>query len=81
MDDLFHFPNPAPAILHRPTRQRATAIRNWLYVVAALVFAMVLVGGATRLTEVGPLNCGVEARDRRDPAALGCRLAEGFRRL
>ncbi|HTE76952.1 MAG TPA: COX15/CtaA family protein [Xanthobacteraceae bacterium] len=28
-------------------------IRLWLYVVAALVFAMVLVGGATRLTESG----------------------------
>jgi heme a synthase len=29
------------------------AIRLWLYVVAALVLAMVLVGGATRLTESG----------------------------
>jgi heme a synthase len=29
------------------------AIRPWLYVVAALVLAMVLVGGATRLTESG----------------------------
>ncbi len=29
------------------------AIRRWLYAVAALVFAMVLVGGATRLTESG----------------------------
>jgi cytochrome c oxidase assembly protein subunit 15 len=29
------------------------AIRIWLYVVAALVLAMVLVGGATRLTESG----------------------------
>jgi heme a synthase len=29
------------------------AIRLWLHVVAALVFAMVLVGGATRLTESG----------------------------
>ena len=36
--------------LHR-TRQRA--IRLWLYAVAALIFAMVLVGGATRLTELG----------------------------
>ncbi len=53
MDDVFHFPHQAPAILQRPTQQRATAIRNWLYVVAALVFAMVLVGGATRLTESG----------------------------
>jgi heme a synthase len=34
-----------------PTRTRA--IRLWLYAVAALVLAMVLVGGATRLTESG----------------------------
>ena len=32
---------------------RRNAIRLWLYAVAALVFAMVLVGGATRLTESG----------------------------
>jgi len=31
----------------------ARAIRRWLYAVAALVLAMVLVGGATRLTESG----------------------------
>ena len=31
----------------------AVAIRLWLYAVAALVLAMVLVGGATRLTESG----------------------------
>ena len=29
------------------------AVRAWLYAVAALIFAMVLVGGATRLTESG----------------------------
>jgi cytochrome c oxidase assembly protein subunit 15 len=40
------------SILPRPDpRQRA--IRLWLTVVAALIFAMVLVGGATRLTESG----------------------------
>src|SRR5438034_11790564 len=33
--------------------RRQRAIRLWLYAVAALVFAMVLVGGATRLTESG----------------------------
>jgi heme a synthase len=32
---------------------RRRAIQLWLYAVAALVFAMVLVGGATRLTESG----------------------------
>jgi heme a synthase len=33
--------------------QHGRAIRLWLYAVAALVLAMVLVGGATRLTESG----------------------------
>jgi heme a synthase len=37
----------------KTTDQRAHAIRLWLYAVAALVLAMVLVGGATRLTESG----------------------------
>jgi cytochrome c oxidase assembly protein subunit 15 len=36
-----------------PIERRQRAIRLWLYAVAALVFAMVLVGGATRLTESG----------------------------
>jgi cytochrome c oxidase assembly protein subunit 15 len=35
------------------TEKHARAIRLWLYAVAALVLAMVLVGGATRLTESG----------------------------
>jgi len=33
--------------------RRQRVIRLWLYTVAALIFAMVLVGGATRLTESG----------------------------
>lgn len=39
-----------------PTPKQIAArpyIRGWLYVVAALVFAMVIVGGATRLTDSG----------------------------
>jgi cytochrome c oxidase assembly protein subunit 15 len=36
-----------------PDNTHARAIRLWLYAVAALVLAMVLVGGATRLTESG----------------------------
>ena len=39
--------------LYREELDHGRAIRLWLYVVAALVFAMVLVGGATRLTESG----------------------------
>ena len=34
-------------------RRDRRAIRIWLYVVAAIVFALVVVGGATRLTESG----------------------------
>jgi len=40
-------------VSHRRELDHARLIRLWLYVVAALVFAMVLVGGATRLTESG----------------------------
>jgi cytochrome c oxidase assembly protein subunit 15 len=36
-----------------PTATRPQAIANWLFCVAALVFAMVVVGGITRLTESG----------------------------
>jgi len=41
------------AHLDRTSPRRPHAIRLWLYAVAALVLAMVLVGGATRLTESG----------------------------
>ena len=40
---------PAPA----RTSARPRAISQWLFVVAALVFTMVVVGGITRLTESG----------------------------
>jgi heme a synthase len=36
-----------------PHTLRPNAIANWLLAVAALVFAMVVVGGITRLTESG----------------------------
>ena len=39
--------------LYRDDLDHGRAIRLWLYVVAALIFAMVVVGGATRLTESG----------------------------
>ncbi len=38
---------------YRDELDHARAVRLWLFAVAALVFAMVLVGGATRLTESG----------------------------
>ncbi|MDE2017976.1 MAG: COX15/CtaA family protein, partial [Hyphomicrobiales bacterium] len=37
----------------RPRAEDARAVRTWLWTMAGLVFAMVLVGGATRLTESG----------------------------
>jgi len=36
-----------------PAHAQPLAVANWLIVVAALVFAMVVVGGITRLTESG----------------------------
>ena len=39
--------------LYRGDLDHGRAFRLWLYVVAALIFAMVVVGGATRLTESG----------------------------
>jgi len=49
----FQFPAQTPAVAPRPTDENAIAVRNWLWSVAALVFLMVIVGGATRLTESG----------------------------
>ena len=43
---------PALTAAHRP-RKRPRELSNLLFVVAALVFAMVVVGGITRLTESG----------------------------
>jgi heme a synthase len=39
--------------LYRDDLDHGRAIRLWLYVVAALIFAMIVVGGATRLTGSG----------------------------
>jgi cytochrome c oxidase assembly protein subunit 15 len=43
-----------PSELSPPRREpRPRALANWLFAVAALVFAMVVIGGITRLTESG----------------------------
>jgi cytochrome c oxidase assembly protein subunit 15 len=42
-----------PTMTETPATTHTRAIKLWLYAVAALVLAMVLVGGATRLTESG----------------------------
>ncbi len=43
-------PAPVPAIRHR---RGENAVRAWLWTVAALIIVMVVVGGATRLTQSG----------------------------
>ncbi len=53
MEDVFNFPPKTPAVAYAPPPEGAIGVRNWLYLIAALVFAMVVVGGATRLTESG----------------------------
>jgi cytochrome c oxidase assembly protein subunit 15 len=53
MPEWISFPTPALEIVPPPRRESALAVRNWLFLVAALVFLMVVVGGATRLTESG----------------------------
>ncbi len=53
MADWLQFPHPVPEIKPHATDENAIAVRNWLWLVAALVFIMVIVGGATRLTESG----------------------------
>ncbi len=53
MEDWLIFPHPMPEVRSHATESEAVAVRNWLWVVAALVFLMVVVGGATRLTESG----------------------------
>jgi len=53
MEDWINFPTPTPAVAQRPSAENSLAVRNWLFVVAGLTFLIVMVGGATRLTESG----------------------------
>jgi heme a synthase len=53
MHDWHHFPTRTAAVEPWPTPANAIGLRNLLYIVAGLIFVMVLVGGATRLTESG----------------------------
>ena len=43
----------APAAAQRASVEARAGVRLWLIAVAGLIFLMVLVGGATRLTESG----------------------------
>lgn len=53
MTDWINFPNATAAAPPAAPADDMRAVRAWLWLVAALVFAMVVVGGATRLTESG----------------------------
>ncbi|MBY6240634.1 COX15/CtaA family protein [Methylosinus sp. Sm6] len=53
MTEWIHFPAHTPAIVAPPSEETATDVRLWLWIVAGLVVLMVIVGGATRLTESG----------------------------
>ena len=46
-------PRQSATVLHFPPSRRTGAVQAWLWTVSATIFLMVLVGGATRLTESG----------------------------
>lgn len=78
MEDWINFPQPTRAVLARPTMSNALDVRAWLMAIAALVFVMVLVGGATRLTELAILHHGVEASYGNHSAIVGRRMDQGL---
>ena len=51
MSTLVQTPAPAPAL--SAPREGLTAVRAWLVLLALMVYAMILIGGATRLTDSG----------------------------
>ena len=70
--------SPVSASSRRQARPRT--LSNLLFVVAALVFTMVVVGGITRLTESGlsitewrPISGAIVERYRRHSASRGTR--------
>jgi cytochrome c oxidase assembly protein subunit 15 len=57
-DICYRKPQPVTIALDRPALETSesagrTAVRRWLWIVAALIFVMVVIGGATRLTGSG----------------------------
>ena len=61
--------------------RRCRLIAYWLRLVAALVFAMVVVGGATRLDRVGAFDRRMAAGRGRRAAARRGRMAGGIREV
>ena len=66
MTDWLMFPETAATAA--PAPRASPWVRQWLWLVAALVFAMVVVGGATRLTESGLSITEWKTRDRHPSA-------------
>ena len=52
-DEILAVSTTQPQATQHGTRGADAAVRIWLWLVAALVFAMIVVGGATRLTDSG----------------------------
>ncbi|MDE2362128.1 MAG: COX15/CtaA family protein [Hyphomicrobiales bacterium] len=53
MTDWINFPHATGSFPASADRTDSSGVRVWLWIVAGLVFLMVIVGGATRLTESG----------------------------
>ncbi len=53
-------------------------VRVWLYAIAVLIVAMILVGGATRPDRFRPVDHRVAADPRHHPAAQRRRVAGGI---
>ena len=72
-------PAPQPAAPRRPQGRRGLVV--WLAILFALIVAMILVGGLTRLTESRPLDHRMASGRRRPAAARRRRLACGIRQV
>ena len=68
----------APYVARDRDLHNRALLRGWLYVVLLVLFALVLVGGATRLTDSGLSITRMEADPRRHPAAQRRRVAGGI---
>ena len=71
---------PAPAPVRPPAGDRR-GIAVWLAVLFALVVAMIVVGGMTRLTDCGPVDHRVAAGDRGAAAERRRRLDRRVREV
>ncbi len=73
--------NPEADVEAASPTARRPAIRAWLYAVAALMVLTLVVGGATRLTEVRAFHRRVETGHRRHSAAVARGVAGGVRQV